>query len=99
MRTVVFSKKSKEQLDELMAYLEAKFSKESKVKFVLKLDNVIKIIQIDPETFMQSSVNLKIRKCVVSKQITLYYRFTESEIRLLALFDTRQNPEHIKAIK
>jgi hypothetical protein len=57
------------------------------------------LIQKDPEIFPKSEANKKIRKCVISKQTTLYYNFNNQEIRLLSLFDTRQNPSKIKKIE
>jgi plasmid stabilization system protein ParE len=99
MRKIVFSPYSKFQLDSLLDYLEIKFSVSTKKKFVLKLDKVIIIIQKDPDTFSKSNNNIAIRKCVISKQTTLYYRYNNQEIRLLSLFDTRQNPTKINKIK
>ena len=99
MREIKFSKHSKTQLDSLLEYLEFKFSILTKKKFVLKFDEIILIILKNPETFRKSDINKNIRKCVISKQTTLYYKFNNSEIRLLSLFDTRQNPSKIKSIK
>lgn len=99
MRKIIFSSRSKFQLDSLLDYLEIRFSVSTKKKFVLKLDKVIVIIQKDPETFSKSNSNKAIRKCVISKQTTLYYRYNNQEIRLLSLFDTRQNPTKINKIK
>jgi len=99
MRKIVFSPRSKFQLDSLLDYLEIRFSVSMKKKFVLKLDKVIIIIQKDPDTFSKLNSNTAIRKCVISKQTTLYYRYNNHEIRLLSLFDTRQNPTKINKIK
>ena len=99
MRKNIFSSRSKLQLDSLLDYLEIRFSVSSKKKFVLKLDKVIVIIQNDPVTFPKSNNDKAIRKCVISKQTTLYYRYNNQEIRLLAFFDTRQNPTKINKIK
>ena len=37
-----------------------------------------------------------IHKCVISKYITLYYRFQNEEVELLTLFDVRQYPMKLK---
>ncbi len=99
MRKIVFSSRSKLQLDSLLEYLEIRFSVSTQKKFVLKLDKVIIIIQKNPDTFSKSNSNKAVRKCVISKQTTLYYRFNNQEIRLLSFFDTRQNPIKINKIK
>ncbi len=99
MRKIVFSSQSKAHLDSLIAYLEVQFSNETKIKFILKFDKIINIIHKNPDIFPKSNSNKQIRKCVVSKQTTLYYKYNNTEIRLLALFDTRQNPSKINKIK
>jgi plasmid stabilization system protein ParE len=99
MRKIIFSKRSKTQLEDLLDYLEYEFSFLTKSKFVDNFDRVVYIIQNDPETFVISELNKNFRKCVISKQTTLYYKFNSKEIRLLSLFDTRQNPNKIKKIK
>lgn len=96
---VILSKRSKKQLESLLEYLEVKFSTLVQQKFITKFDNVILIIQKNPDTFRKSEVNEKIRKCVLSKQTTIYYRFNTTQIRILALFDTRQNPNKINRLK
>jgi plasmid stabilization system protein ParE len=98
MNRIVFSKRSKIQLETLLEYLEFKFSIVIKEKFISNLDKSIKIILKNPDTFQISEINGKYRKCVISKQTTLYYRQNSDEIRILSLFDTRQNPNKISKI-
>ena len=62
MRKIVFSPRSKFQLDSLLDYLEIRFSVSTKKKFVLKLDKVIIIIQKDPDTFSKLNSNTAIIK-------------------------------------
>jgi plasmid stabilization system protein ParE len=99
MRKIIFSSRSKLQLEGLVDYLECRFSLSTKEKFISKLDGFVGLIQKDPEIFPKSETNKKIRKCVISKQTTLYYNFNNQEIRLLSLFDTRQDPSKIKKIQ
>jgi len=99
MRKIIFSRRSKLQLEELVEYLEYRFSLLTKEKFISRLDSFVGLIQRDPEIFPKSKANKDVRKCVISKQTTLYYNFNNQEIRLLSLFDTRQDPTKIKKIK
>jgi len=39
-----------------------------------------------------------IRKCVVTKQISLYYMLTRKEIVIITLFDQRQSPKKLKRL-
>jgi plasmid stabilization system protein ParE len=95
-RTIIFSKNAEKSLFELFEYLEIKWSKKVKDKFISNLDKVIYLIQIEPETFPKSELNKNYRKCVLSKQTTIYYKFNTKRIEIIAFFDTRQNPNKIK---
>ena len=86
-------------MDDLLDYLTLKFSLNVRNKFVQKLDGFVKIISEDPETFKKSDLNSNLRKCVISKQTTVYYKFNQKQINFLSIFDTRQNPSKIKNIK
>ncbi|BDU24498.1 type II toxin-antitoxin system RelE/ParE family toxin [Flavobacterium sp. GSB-24] len=95
-RTIIFSKNAEKSLLELFEYLEIKWSKKVKDKFISKLDKAIYLIQIEPEIFPKSGLNKNYHKCVLSKQTTIYYKFNTKRVEIIAFFDTRQNPNKIK---
>jgi hypothetical protein len=76
--------------------LELKWNLKVKVDFVNKLHLVLKIVAKSPESFPISSKKNKFRKCVITKQNTLFYHFNEKHIVVVAVFDTRQNPKKLK---
>ncbi len=78
-RTIIFSKNAEKSLFELFEYLEIKWSKKVKDKFISNLDKVIYLIQIEPQIFPKSELNKNYRKCVLSKQTTIYYKFDTKE--------------------
>ncbi|OXA92837.1 type II toxin-antitoxin system RelE/ParE family toxin [Flavobacterium hercynium] len=95
-RTIIFSKNANKSLFELFDYMEIKWSKKVKDKFISNLDKVIYLIQIEPEIFPKSELNKNYRKCVLSKQTTIYYKFNTKRVEIITLFDTRQHPNKIK---
>lgn len=95
MRKVIISNRAKSNATRIFEYLEVKWSVRIKENFTKTIDT----IRDNPESFPKSGINKNQYRCVVSKQTTLYYRFNSKEIRVLALFDTRMNPEKIKKIK
>ncbi|MBS7252964.1 type II toxin-antitoxin system RelE/ParE family toxin [Flavobacterium branchiicola] len=95
-RTIIFSKNAEKSLFELFEYLELKWSQKVKNKFISNLDKVIYLIQIEPEIFPKSELNSKYRKCVLSKQTIIYYKFNSKRVEIIAFFDTRQDPIKIK---
>ena len=98
-RNIVFSNYAENSLIKLIDYLEKKWSIKVKNEFISKLDKTTSIIQNEPEIFPKSKKKKNIHRGVITKQTTIYYRFSNTEIRVLALFDTRKNPTEIKNIK
>lgn len=94
-RKVVISKTAEKKLDKLFEYLITEWSVKVKTDFVEKLDSSIEIIKNQPEIFPESKKGKSLRKCVITKQTTLYYRYNSKRINIVTLFDTRQNPNKL----
>lgn len=99
MREINIPTRAQKNITNTFEYLELKWSEKVRKEFAVKLYNAIKNIKINPESFPKSEINLNFNKCVITKHCTLYYRFNKNEIRILSLFDTRQNPTKITQIK
>ena len=94
-RKVVISKTAEKKLENLFEYLIEKWSVKVKKDFVEKLDSSIEIIKNQPEIFPESKKGKGLRKCMITKQSTLYYRYNSKRINIVTLFDTRQNPNKL----
>jgi plasmid stabilization system protein ParE len=90
-RKVVISKTAERKLDKLFEYLTTEWSIKVKTDFVKKLDSSIEIIKNQPEIFPESRKGKSLRKCVITKQTTLFYRYNSKRINIVTIFDTRQN--------
>lgn len=94
-RKVVISKTAERKLETLFDYLVKEWSVKVKKDFVEKLDSSIEIIKKQPEIFPESKKGKSLRKCVITKQTTLYYRYNSKRINVVTLFDTRQDPNKL----
>lgn len=94
-RKVIISKTAEKKLHKLFEYLITEWSVTVKSEFVKKLDSSIEIIKNQPEIFPESKKANGLRKCVITKQTTLYYRYNSKQINIVTLFDTRQNPNKL----
>jgi len=74
-RKVVISKTAEKKLEKLFEYLLEKWSEKIKDEFIQKLNHNIEIIRVQPEIFPESKKGKKLRRCVITKQTTVYYRF------------------------
>ena len=76
-------------------FIENKWSEKSKIKFLHLLNENFNRIQKNPELF-PISVFEELRKCVVSKQTSIFFLIEKNKIYIVSVFDTRQNPNKIK---
>ncbi|WP_264532035.1 type II toxin-antitoxin system RelE/ParE family toxin [Flavobacterium sp. N502540] len=96
MRQIIISDLAQSAIENLLEYLEVKWSERIRKKFAIKLYQTVKILQVNPEAFPKSEHNKKVHKCVITKQSTLFYKFNNKRIEIIAFFDTRQDPNKIK---
>jgi plasmid stabilization system protein ParE len=95
MRELVFSSRSKTEIKTIVDYLIEKWSVTISDEFLDKLKANLDLIQKSPELFPKSK-SRNYHKCVVIKQVTIFYRFDYKKIYIISVFDTRQNPKKIK---
>lgn len=95
MRKLEFSNRSLKEIRFIVDYLNSKWSEKTSKKFLNKLKENIDLIQINPELFPMSEFE-ELRKCVVSKQTTVFFIIEKNKIYIVSVFDTRQNPNKIK---
>jgi len=76
--------------------LSEEWSVKTAQNFTNLLDNKIKNILLFPRSFSSIEDKPYIRKCVITPQITLYYRINHNEIEVITLFDSRQDPDKLK---
>ncbi len=89
---VVISDRAEKNLDKIVSYLEHKFSKRVKQNFLTKLSKTIKLLTNNPQMYPASKEKKNIRKCVVTKYTTLFYKVNETAIEIITIQDSRQNP-------
>lgn len=95
-RIVVISKTAEKKIDNLLNYLLMNWSAKVKDDFIKKMDSSIEILKKHPEIFPESEKEKSLRKCVITKQTILFYRYNSERISIVTIFDTRQNPQSLQ---
>jgi plasmid stabilization system protein ParE len=93
--SVFWSSEALKNMESIFLYLEENWTQRELKKFAKLLDKQIKLIQSNPLLFGKSDKSNDVRRSVLNKQITIYYRVRFSEIQILTLFDNRQDPEKL----
>lgn len=88
---VVLSPEASRQLERLFDFLETEWSPETRRKFQQKLYRFIDTIKMMPNAFPLSESFPGCRKCVVSKQTSIYYRIQHSGIQIVTVWDNRMD--------
>ena len=91
--SVNWSKNAEKDLISIIEYLLENWGKNSASKFNDKLKKQIQLITTFPKIFPKTSFLSNLRKCVVVKQVSLYYLENEEskEIRIIRLLDNRSD--------
>jgi plasmid stabilization system protein ParE len=95
-RKLIWSNEALLSLKEIIEYLETNWTKTEIKNFARLLDKHLKLLQINPFLYPKDPALHNLRKAVISKQISIYYRITSTEIHIISLFDNRQNPQRLR---
>jgi plasmid stabilization system protein ParE len=68
------------EISDTIKYLEANWTEKELIQFANAVDNTVEVISRHPEIFPVSSKKEKIRKAVVDKNNTLYYRVVQDSV-------------------
>ena len=79
------------ELAETYEYLETHFTEREMKTLATEIDKMLKLISRNPNLFPKSGP-YKIRKAVIRKFNTLYYRANNACIEILSFFPNRKNP-------
>jgi plasmid stabilization system protein ParE len=96
LNEIIWSPLAKEDLDNILGYLNKNWSNKIALNFIDILDGYLWQIAINPKQFPIINQNLKVRKCVVTKHNSLYYKQNNDRIEVLRLFDNRQDPDKLR---
>ena len=92
---IIWSDEALLNLKAIIEYLESTWTPREIQKFVQLLEKSLKLVVSNPWSFPQIKHPNKLRKMVISKQVSIFYQITEYQIRIVSIFDNRQNPSKI----
>ncbi len=95
VKPLIWSPEADLDLEEILDYLEKKWTLSVAQDFINSLFNTLDWISFNPDSFMQINKSDNIRKYVLSEHYTLYFEVFDKHIDLLRIFDNRQNPNKL----
>jgi plasmid stabilization system protein ParE len=95
---IIWTSRALSDLKNVIVYLEENWTSREIQKFALLLDLQLNRLKTYPNLFPESHRFKNIRKSVLTRQISIYYRVGNKEIQIVSLFDNRQNPKKLDQI-
>lgn len=96
-KEIIWSKKARQTFLDISIYLQDKWGTDKAIVFSDHVNYIIELIQKFPNSYPKSVDPdfVNIRKCVINKQTSLYYRVEENSIVLITFFDNRRSPDNL----
>lgn len=82
VKKVIFSPRAIKNTKEIIQYLKKEWSDKSADRFIDLLREKISIIKEYPSSYNSLDGRENIRRCVITKQITLYYKVGKNKIEV-----------------
>lgn len=93
---IFWSEEALSNLEEILDYLNERWTQKEIDRFKNKLNKQLEIISRFPTIFPVSNYHPNLRKAVLSKQTTIFYKIQDNIIYLAYLFDNRKDIRKIK---
>jgi plasmid stabilization system protein ParE len=84
-----------EELEETIKYLEEDFSQKEIKKLAKEIERVINLISQNPTIFPLSEKK-NLRKVVILKFNSMFYRVANEQVQIISFFNNRKNPKKRK---
>jgi plasmid stabilization system protein ParE len=91
-KQIVWSPLAESDLSNILGYLDNNWERKVAVNFLDLTETILEQISINPKQFPLIQKRKGIRKCVITKHNTLFYRDKKLSVEILRIYDTRQDP-------
>ncbi|MEQ1764716.1 MAG: type II toxin-antitoxin system RelE/ParE family toxin [Pyrinomonadaceae bacterium] len=92
---LLWSDKALEELRRTFAYLEENFSDLEIRRVTAKLEFTLKLIVQNPFAFPHSQKSQGMRRALVTRHNTIFYRISRNQVEILSFFSNRQDPDQL----
>ena len=84
------------ELENTIEYLEENWTERELRNLAIEIEETLSLLSHNPNLFQASDIKKDIRRVVVAKHNTLYYRVKNNTIEILSFFSNRQSPKKRK---
>ena len=84
------------ELEKTIEYLEENWTERELRNLAVEIEETLTLLSHNPNLFQVSDIKKEIRRVIVAKHNTLYYRVKNNTIEILSFFSNRQSPKKRK---
>jgi plasmid stabilization system protein ParE len=94
---IIWSPRARITFLNILTYLENEWGENSVQNFISEVNDILMNVSRNTKMFVSARKNRYIRKGIITKHISLYYRIKQrkNEIELLTFWDNRQDPKRL----
>lgn len=93
---VVWTDHALDELRQTVSYLEENFSEREIQRLATKIESTLTLIATQPAMFPESPSRKGVRRAIILRFNSLYYRVKHRQIEILSFFSNRQDIKKIK---
>ena len=93
---VFWTPEAEEKFNENISYLESEWTESVIDNFINKTEDALKIICSNPRAFPAINKKKGVHKCLLVKQVSLYYRIVEQRVELITFWNNYQDPNKLQ---
>jgi plasmid stabilization system protein ParE len=91
---IVWTTEANQTYLQVLEYLQEKWTEKEVNNFITRTETVLFHISQNPLQYSYSK-RYDVHKCVVRKQVSLYYNIKQDTVELISFWDNRQDPERL----
>ncbi|WP_410492721.1 type II toxin-antitoxin system RelE/ParE family toxin [Cyclobacterium sp. SYSU L10401] len=91
-----YSLRARHEEIELLEYVVRKFGQQKTKEIYVNIEKTLDRISESPKMYRESNKRNGLRKCVFSKQTSIYYRINEDHIEIVSFRPNRKDPNKFK---
>ena len=92
---IYWSPVAKNDYINILEYLNSHWGQQEVTSFISRTDKTLQLISANPRLFVSSAKKPAVQRCVLTSQVSLYYRINNLNIELLRFWDNRMDPEKL----
>jgi plasmid stabilization system protein ParE len=94
-KPIIWSHLSENDFANILDYLDQNWWHKAAADFIDLTENIVNQISLNPRQFPICYKRKKVRKCVLTKHNTIFYRDGKTNVEILRIYDTRQDPNNL----